>query len=106
MISRILVPTDFSEASKAALVRAEELARLTHAELLLFHVRDELPLMAYEGAVFAPGDLVAQRAALECELRELAAQVAQRGLVARTLLAFGAAAPRIVDIVEQEKIDL
>ncbi|HEX3655224.1 MAG TPA: universal stress protein [Pirellulales bacterium] len=48
-IKHILVPTDFSEASRAALEYAAVLARNSGAELLLVHVRET-------GPVYATGD--------------------------------------------------
>ncbi len=42
MLRKILVPTDFSEASTAALDCACGLARSTNAELVVLHVADHL----------------------------------------------------------------
>ena len=40
-ITRILYPTDFSEASKAVLAPVATLARLFNAEVMLLHVIEE-----------------------------------------------------------------
>jgi nucleotide-binding universal stress UspA family protein len=42
-IHRILVPTDFSEPSKQAIIYAFELAQTSGATLVLLHVIEELP---------------------------------------------------------------
>ncbi|HKY36792.1 MAG TPA: universal stress protein [Polyangiaceae bacterium] len=49
-IRKILVPTDFSESSQAALQQAAELARALDASLELLHV--------WEVPVFLPGELI------------------------------------------------
>ncbi|MDB4986031.1 MAG: hypothetical protein JWN04_1209, partial [Myxococcaceae bacterium] len=106
MIRRILVPTDFSDASTAALVRAEELARLTRAELLLLHVRDEFPFVANDGSGFVPAELNQLHAAAEAQVRQLAADVVARGLAARGMMVLGAAPQQILALAKQEQVDL
>jgi len=43
-VTRILVPTDFSPGSEAALSLAQRLARALGADLVLLHVLDRTPL--------------------------------------------------------------
>ncbi|MDB4974834.1 MAG: putative Universal stress protein [Myxococcaceae bacterium] len=106
MIRRILVATDFSDSCAAAQVRAEELARLTHAELLLVHVRDEFPFLANDGSGFVPSEFVGQHAVAQAQVQRLAAEAVAGGLVARGVMVLGAPAQRILAVAEQEQVDL
>ncbi|MDB4990141.1 MAG: hypothetical protein JWN04_5319 [Myxococcaceae bacterium] len=106
MIRKILVPTDFTDASQAALVRAEELARLTGAELLLLHVRDEFPFVASDGSGFVPAELHAQHADAQEQVRRLVAGVVTRGLAARGVMVLGAPPQRILNVAKEEQVDM
>ena len=50
-IRRILHPTDFSSASRAALKRALELARTSRAQLIIAHVIEPTVPMVGEGYI-------------------------------------------------------
>jgi nucleotide-binding universal stress UspA family protein len=53
-LKTVLVATDFSEPSDAALAYGRELARTFHAELIVFHVAEDMAARAYgaDGFVF------------------------------------------------------
>jgi len=75
MISRILVPVDFSETSAKALQYAERLARSTGAELLLAHAFSVPETLDLAGQLHAadpqlPGQLAAVAATLQTPPRE------------------------------------
>ena len=59
-ITRILVPTDFSEASDAALAEARDLAATLGASIRIVHVFDDpyvTSAMSADGQMFLPPDL-------------------------------------------------
>ena len=107
MIHTILVPTDFSDGANFALERAEELARSTHGELVLLHVREEYPIMALDGTAFVPPGLdLEMRAALEKALDEKVAAVRARGVAVRGLTIAGTPHLQIGAVAESETVDL
>lgn len=53
-LKRILVPTDFSEHSRKAMLYGAELAKKFHSELHLLHAIEMTPLMYGEVACVAP----------------------------------------------------
>src|SRR5215470_5120681 len=94
-LRRILHPSDFSSASRAAFAKAVDLARENRAELLLLHVRSlAVPIMG--DAYVAPNiydDLDRTvRAAVGKQLSRLAAQAKARGARPKLLMAEGTAA--------------
>jgi universal stress protein A len=71
MIRNILVPTDFSDGSKAALASARELAGALGASLHLMHVVQNTFIGGGFGEIYAaplPADLQAQEAAARANL--------------------------------------
>ena len=109
-IARILVPTDFSAASDAALTYARSLARQFGASINLVHVfEDPLASGAYlgDGTVMMPLDL---RESLDRAAREqLAARHAQHvGMLplSSTDLLTGPTAKRLVEHAEATRADL
>jgi nucleotide-binding universal stress UspA family protein len=97
-VERILVATDFSLCSLAALEYAEELARKLDAELLLLHA---------EGVPLAGSDMadLTHRAA-ERELARTVQQLRADHLEARSLLRLGAPAEEILKAAETERTGL
>lgn len=107
MITRLLVATDFSDGARAALQHAEALARDTHAELLLLHVRDEFPFVAPDGSGYIPVELeLQQRTQVEQLLSAQVEQLRARGLQARGLQLVGSAAQQVCKAAEHERADL
>ena len=102
--SRILCAVDFSDASRAALEHAAELARRFHAELVLVHVSRG---PGGEEAA-APLALTAEEEAdLERRLEQWereAEQIAGRDV--RTVLAAGAPGAEVAKIASEERADL
>ncbi|MDA0591348.1 MAG: universal stress protein [Planctomycetota bacterium] len=71
-LNKILVPTDFSEHSAAAVRYGAELASKFHAELHLLHCVEQTPILYGEGgAWFNPDAIVAMQAAADKHLQEL-----------------------------------
>ena len=106
---RILCPTDFSEPAFTALKRAEELARHFSAELWVMHVIPSLPgphmyadpplATSFDVAMFQ------QELAIKAEqmLKDL---VSHHKVGTRDLVTTGEAAPEILRIAQQERVDL
>ncbi|MBI4523088.1 MAG: universal stress protein [Deltaproteobacteria bacterium] len=107
---RILHPTDFSRASKAALARAVDLALDHKAELLLLHVL--VPAAPYIGedsyvapALYTELEATARRdaeKAMAAVLRKLKASK----INAKSLLATGTPYDQIVRIAKNRRADL
>ncbi len=62
-VRKILVATDFSESSRAALEQAAELARALHASLDLLHV--------WEVPAFLPGELLVADGSVQTSLMDI-----------------------------------
>jgi len=104
-VSKILCPTDFSEAALKGLAAAIDLAGLFKAELLLANIIPILPpkptdpnfefeVPEYEGILHKDA---------EAKLAELVKTAVPAGLAARTLLGHGHPAKEIIRIAEEEK---
>jgi nucleotide-binding universal stress UspA family protein len=107
MIQKILFATDFSDGSKPALAHAEQLAQATHAELLVLHVREEIPVVAADGYSYVPPELEAQqRAAVDQLLYEQVAALRERGVTCRGLSVLGSPHLSIANVATQEKVDM
>jgi nucleotide-binding universal stress UspA family protein len=107
-IRRILCPTDFSPCSKGALEDAVSLAKLTNAEVCLFHVYQNpaqlLPMGGYVGPV---SDMLADlRRQVGVELDALAEPHRASGTVVNALLVEGIPYKGILDRAEEWSADL
>ncbi|MGO8718944.1 MAG: universal stress protein [Acidobacteriaceae bacterium] len=101
---KLLVATDFSESSRAALSYAENLIRLYGRELLLTHVVSNVNTFTPEaGAIYTAPEI--GQAMLE-DLEELASELRQRGIQSRAILTEGPVADAIEQLVQQEKPNL
>jgi nucleotide-binding universal stress UspA family protein len=101
MIKRILVPTDFSDASLAGLEYALDLAERFKAEVVVLFVVEPL---------YSAGDLgllleEAQRRGHE-ELSRLASRLKRRGVACRTMLQIGTPYQVIATAAARERADL
>ena len=96
-VSTILVPVDFSDASRCAFHRALEVARLFHSTVLVAHV--------ITGALLAlaPPDLELR---LQAELDAFEVEAAGKDVRCQTLLQKGAIAESIHDIIRDCEVDL
>jgi nucleotide-binding universal stress UspA family protein len=106
---RILHPSDFSPASAPAFRKAVQMARTSHARLLIVHV---LPPVAQVPDVYIAtrmheGLLRAQRAQGQKQLDRLVARARRAGVHASSLLLdFGVAHERIVRIARSTRSQL
>lgn len=106
--TKILCPTDFSQASQKAIGEAVELALSFKATLCLVHVVPVLPpaptdpnfvfqVPEYERALHVDG---------ERQLKVLAAELAAKGVPVHTIVGHGDAGSEIVRIANDEGSDL
>jgi nucleotide-binding universal stress UspA family protein len=109
MIRRILHPTDFSPASRPALRKALELAKASHAQLLVAHVLSPLPVMS--DAYMTPNvwnELErGQRITGQRQLNRLVAKAKDAGVRARGLLLdIGVTHEQIVRFANARRVDM
>jgi nucleotide-binding universal stress UspA family protein len=107
-LKKIVCPTDFSPASEKAIAEALELAREFKAEILLVNVVPVLPPAPSDpNFVFeVPEYERALHADAERRLKEMAADVASKGLTVHTEVGHGDAGAEIVRIAKDENADL
>jgi nucleotide-binding universal stress UspA family protein len=109
-LTRILVPTDFSETADAALNYAKSLATTLGASLHLVHVfRDPYAVAACAPEVYAPVPIEARERAIEDVLKRLAERLDDikepQFQGTRTIL-IGMTANQIAGYAEKHDIDL
>jgi len=109
-IRRILHPSDFSKASRAAFAKAVELAKANGADLVVLHVlAPPLPLMAGDGyvspRVYEDLDKSA-RAYASKELAGLVAKAKKAGIRAKAVLRDGIAHEQIVRAARSPLADM
>ena len=102
----ILVPTDFSEASSAAIELAITMASQFNAELTLLHVW-QLPVYPYLELIAISPELTnsVEKAAAECLASKLK-EVQLRLPRAQSKLMLGVPWQQIVDVIKESKADL
>ena len=108
-IRRILHPSDFSPASRAALTKAIELARSNRAELLLLHVL--APVMPAMGVEYVSPRVIedlmrATRSEAERHLTTLAARAKKAGVRVATLVVEGTPFTLIAKTAKAKRADL
>ena len=107
-IKRMLCASDFSSASRPALLLAQELARALKAKLILFHAY-ETSVPIGNGGYLPPSVmqemLTASRDAAAQSLKRLARSNVKGGRIS-TLLAEGPAAAAIVRTAKKNRVDL
>jgi nucleotide-binding universal stress UspA family protein len=101
--ARIVCAVDFSDASRAALEHAAELARRFHAELVLVHVSTGPVTEAAPPLPLTDEEEAELQRRLEAWERD-AEQIAGRDV--RTVLASGAPAPEIARVAAEVRADL
>ena len=107
-LQRILVPTDFSESARHALTYGLSFAREYHAELLLLHVVEVVPV-GYASDLFpAPMAAVFEEvsAYARAELAQLSALSRERGVTSRELVAQGKPSAEIVKAAREHDVDI
>ena len=106
---RILCPTDFSPASRAAFRKAVELARWSRGEILLLHVL--VPAVPVTGDAYVPPatweaiEAAARRSAERALASWIARATGLRGRI-RPLLLYGQPHDRIVRTARARHVDL
>ena len=108
MIRRILFPSDFSPASRAAFAKAVSLAKQNRAEVVVAHVLT--PIMPTADGYISP-DAYAQmedasRRYAKKHVDALVAKARQMGVRARGLVLEGAPSDRIVRAARGQRADL
>jgi nucleotide-binding universal stress UspA family protein len=109
-ISHILVPTDFSPPSDAALTRAKDLAQKYGAQVSLLHVvTDPRAIGVWTPEVYVPADAATQERLLREAKERLESQLTEdeRSRFAVTIEArVGDVAEHILEIAREQKVDL
>ena len=107
-MSRILHPTDFSSASRAAFAKALQLARKNRSELVIAHVL--APIVAPVEGYMAPQAYdeieTAVRRSGKKRLDALVAKARNAGVRARALLLDGVAHERIVRAARAQRAEM
>ncbi len=108
MIRRILHPSDFSPASRAAFTKALELAKQNRAQIIVAHVL--APIMPVADGYMSPQAYAQMEAAArkhgKQQLDALIAKARSAGVRARGLLLEGIAADRIVRAARGKHADV
>jgi nucleotide-binding universal stress UspA family protein len=107
-LQRILVPTDFSESARHALTYGLSFAREYHAELLLLHVVEIVPV-GYASDLFpAPMAAVFQEVSTyaRAELAQLGTLARERGVTSRELVKQGKPSAEIVKAAREHDVDV
>jgi len=108
-IRRILHPSDFSPASRAAFAKAVDLAKANRAELLVVHVRTPVIPMIGDGYISPKvyQDIEeSSRAYGDKKLAELTAKAKKAGVRATPVLLEGTAHDQIVRVARSRRADL
>jgi len=102
--ARILIATDFSDASRRALEYASSIARRHHSEILLTHVSpQENPILPPESTWFGE---ITEPERVNQQLEDLGAELRSAGFKARTVSLVGNPADEIVSSAIREGCDL
>ena len=107
-LKRILVPTDFSESARHALLYGTSFAREYEGELLLLHVVENLTV-GYASDLFpVPMAEVFDEISgyAKAELAKLGAEVKQKGIAVRELVVQGKPSAEIVRVAREETADM
>jgi len=107
-LKRILVPTDFSESARHALLYGTSFAREYEGELLLLHVVENLTV-GYASDLFpVPMAEVFDEISgyAKAELAKLGAEVKEKGITVRELVVQGKPSAEIVRVAREETADM
>jgi nucleotide-binding universal stress UspA family protein len=107
-IKKILVPIDFSDYSKPALLYSSELAEIFKAELILIHIIEPViyPPDFSMGQIALPPLTVDIDSAAKDELEKLIKTELKSGINVKMLVRTGKPFVEIVDSALEEKVDL
>lgn len=101
---RILVPTDFSDASERAIEYAKSIASQFQSQLLLAHINQPLNPVTPPDAIWM--DTEGIREQLEQQLEQRGAALRSEGFRAKALSVTGSIRKEILSLVSENKIDL
>ena len=107
-LKRILVPTDFSESARHALLYGTSFAREYEGELLLLHVVENLTV-GYASDLFpVPMAEVFQEISgyAKAELAKLAEEARQKGITVAELVAQGKPSAEIIRHAAENSVDM
>jgi nucleotide-binding universal stress UspA family protein len=107
-LKRILVPTDFSESARHALLYGTSFAREYEGELLLLHVVENLTV-GYASDLFpVPMAEVFDEISgyAKAELGKLGAEVREKGIRVREMVVQGKPSAEIVRVAREETADM
>ena len=107
-LKRILVPTDFSESARHALLYGTSFAREYEGELVLLHVVENLTV-GYASDLFpVPMAEVFDEISgyAKAELAKLGAEVREKGIRVRELVVQGKPSAEIVRVAREETADM
>ena len=109
MFKRILVPTDFSKPSEAALRYARDVAARFGASLHLLHVTEDPYRSVYGAEVYVPAveglrETMLEEAVGRMKDRLLPSDIHERHATTEAMI--GSPAAAIVDVAESQNIDL
>lgn len=104
-LQKILVPTDFSTHSDAAVRYGVELANRFDAELHLLHTVERVPAFYGEGFAAPPETEADLANAATAKLAELPEQISPQTVVVRKVV-IGSPFPEILKYAEENDIDL
>lgn len=109
-IRKILVPTDFSTASRAAIDPARTMAKKFGAQIELLHVCDEPPTLTLSDMVVVRGESITlgelMRRQASQKMEELVSELRSDGIVLHGRVASGGPWRTIVDVLTREQFDL
>ena len=103
MYSHILIAIEHSNADAAVLSHVEQLARLTHARLLLVHVADGWAARHFEDLKLRESEEIREDREY---LEQLCERLTERGFEVRGRVAFGDPATELVKVARDEQVDL
>jgi nucleotide-binding universal stress UspA family protein len=103
MYRRILVALENSAADRTILEHVSDLARLTHAELLLVHVADGWVARHYDELQLRESEEIQSDRTYLDRLRE---DLVASGIPALTYLAMGDPATELVRVADEQQVDL
>ncbi|MFN8178731.1 MAG: universal stress protein [bacterium] len=103
MYRKILVALENSQADRAIVAHIDELARLTHATLVLVHVADGWVARNWGHLNLAESEEIRQDRAYLESVRE---RFASSGIPAEAVLLMGEPADQIVRVAEERQVDL
>ncbi len=107
-LKRILVPTDFSDSARRALLYGQSFAKEYRAELLLLHVVENLTV-GYASDLFpVPMAEVFEEISgyAKAELKKLGDEARGKGLTVRELVIQGKPSAEIVRVAQEETADM